>query len=272
MSYEVPPEVIQLQKSIITESTSLDSHITLIQNTDLVSEERVNQQASTPTTQFPANLEKFFKLIVSQNGVAFAIFSIHGNYYALKIRGKRLNAIIQDYSGKRIKKLDLADINDYLTAKAEASGLIVNVYSRVAPTEDGAGIEIDVADAANTRIKVTANGIEIIIDGSTIPFFKNPFAKPMVMPAEKGDLKLLKKYVNLNSPNFLLLTAWLSYTLAHPKVSSSKFVILVLLGDAGAGKTFLCEQIIINLLDPSVAGVQIFPKTAKDLAILRNKI
>ena len=192
--------------------------------------EQLDQQIAVvekqPATQFPANLEKFFKLIISQNGVAFAIFSIHGNSYAMKIGAKRLNAIIQDYAGKRLKKLDLADINDYLIAKAEASNLILNVYSRVAPTEYG--IEIDVADATNTRIRVTADGVEIITDGSTIPFFKNPSAKPMVIPAEKGDLKLLKKYVNLNSPNFLLFTAWLSYTLAHPKVSSSKFLILVL--------------------------------------------
>ena len=78
--------------------------------------EQLDQQIAVvekqPATQFPANLEKFFKLIISQNGVAFAIFSIHGNSYAMKIGAKRLNAIIQDYAGKRLKKLDLADIND----------------------------------------------------------------------------------------------------------------------------------------------------------------
>lgn len=209
-------------------------------------------------------LEKHFKLVMSQNGCAFAIFII-GNWFALKIGGKRLNAIIQDVAGKRLTKNELAEINNYLIAKAEASGQITNIYTRVAAIEDG--VEINVADTNNTRIKVTANGIEIITDGSTIPFFTNPLSQPMVIPAEKGDINLLKRYVNLNSPNFILLIAYLSYTLAHPKVKSSKFVILVLIGDGGAGKTFLCE-IIINLLDPSSVKVQKFPRTDKDLAII----
>jgi hypothetical protein len=210
-------------------------------------------------------LKKSFKLVTSQNGCAFAIFSFGNNCYALKIGEKRLNAIIQNLAGKRLTKNELAEINDYLIAKAEESGQITNVYSRVAPSENG--IEIDVADTNNTRIKLTANGVEIITDGSTIPFFKNPLAKPMVMPAEKGCLNLLKKYVNLNTFDFLLFIAWLSYTLAHPKISTNKFVILVLIGDGGAGKSFLCENVIIPLLDPSSVKVQKFPRTDKDLAI-----
>jgi hypothetical protein len=209
-------------------------------------------------------LEQQCKLVISQHGCAFAIFKIC-HWFALKIGGKRLNAIIQDVAGKRLTKNELTEINDYLIAKAEASGQITNIYTRVAPIEDG--VEINVADTNKTRIRVTESGIEIITDGSTIPFFTNPLSQPMVIPAEKGDINLLKRYVNLNSPNFILLIAYLSYTLAHPKVKFSKFIILVLIGDGGAGKTFLCD-VIISLLDPSSVRVQKFPRTDKDLAII----
>ena len=65
---------------------------------------------------------------------------------------------------------------------------------------------------------------------------------------------------------FILFIAWLSYTLAHPKVSTSKYIILVLQGDQGTGKSFI-SQLIIMLLDPSRVGVQVFPGNAKDLTI-----
>jgi hypothetical protein len=49
-------------------------------------------------------------------------------------------------------------------------------------------------------------------------------------------------------------------------MSSTNFVILVLQGDQGSGKTFLCN-IVQSLLDPSVVGVQTFPHNQKDLVI-----
>jgi hypothetical protein len=89
----------------------------------------------------------------------------------------------------------------------------------------------------------------------------------MVIPAEEGNLKLLKSHVNLSDLDFLLFTAWLSYTLAHPKVATSKYVILVIQGDQGSGKTYLCNHVILNLLDPNHVGVQVFPGNSKDLTI-----
>jgi hypothetical protein len=90
--------------------------------------------------------------------------------------------------------------------------------------------------------------------------------RPFVMPADVGNLKLLNKYINLHPASVVLLVAWLSFTLANPKVSTANFVILILHGDQGNGKTFLCK-IIKDLVDPSVVGVQTFPRNQKDLTI-----
>ena len=100
------------------------------------------------------------------------------------------------------------------------------------------------------RVDLKGNVIEVIEQGSDTLFFRNPVSKAMVMPASEGDLNLLKKYVNVYPADFLLFISWLSYTLAHPKISSSKYLFLVLQGDQGSGKSFICQNIIINLLDP----------------------
>ncbi len=206
--------------------------------------------------------------ILSQYGVAYAVIKHRGNPYVWMIGSKQLNNILRGMSnakGVKLRKQDLNDLNEDLIACAEMSGEIRDVWSRVAPISGG--IEIDLADEANTRIQVTAGKVDIISEGSETLFFRNPVAQPMVMPAAHGDLGLLKKYVNLSGSDLVLFIGWLSYTLAHPKVSSSKYVILVLQGDQGTGKSFVCRSIIINLLDPSRLGVQVFPSNAKDLAI-----
>lgn len=54
--------------------------------------------------------------------------------------------------------------------------------------------------------------------------------------------------------------------MAHPKLDTSKYVILVLNGHQGSGKSFLCN-IILRLIDPNRTGIQILPNNGKDLAI-----
>lgn len=89
----------------------------------------------------------------------------------------------------------------------------------------------------------------------------------MAMPAPVGDLWLIRKYVNLHSTDLVLFIAWVAYTLAHPKVSTSKYLILTLGGGQGTGKTSLCTNVILPLIDPSVVGVQMLPSSDRDLAI-----
>jgi hypothetical protein len=214
--------------------------------------------------KFPYNLPLF----LSQDGVACVELKKDGNSFAFRIGSKQLDSIIRAYAqteGRSLNKFQLSDINDNLRTQAELSSMVKPIWSRVAPINGG--IELDMCDAENTRIRVTPSKVEIIKQCSDALFYRNPNAQPMVIPAAKGDLKLLEKYVNLKPVDLLLFTAWLSYTLAHPKVTTSNYVILVLQGDQGSGKTFICQSVIIKLLDPSCVGVQMFPGNAKDLAI-----
>ena len=220
-----------------------------------------------PKPKILYDLQEASPPILSQYGVAFVVMKDRKNHYGLMVGSKQLNNILRMHATRKeitLKKSELNDINQDLTAYAEMSGKIHNVWSRVASIDGG--IEIDMADEENTRIRVTAGNVTIIEDGSETVYYRNPVSQPMVMPANDGDLSSLNKYINLSPSDMVLFTAWLSYTLAHPKNNSSKYVHLVLQGDEGTGKSFACKT-IINLLDPSRLGLQPFPSNAKDLAI-----
>ncbi len=215
----------------------------------------------------PYNLDNKISLIQTPSGKAYAVIQVRNKRLALAIRSKKLNAFLSDLArrdGNHLQKADLAELNDALEAYAEQLGKVTDVWLRVAPIEGG--IEIDHGDELHTRTRITAGKVEMVANSNTV-FYRTVNTKAMVMPAEKGDLNLLKKYLNLHATSVVLLVAWITYTLAHPKAPSSKYPILVLSGNEGSGKSSLCKNVLIRLIDPSAIGVQVFPLNAKDLAI-----
>lgn len=210
------------------------------------------------TTQI---IEKTHRLITDQLGHAYIVVEGDGNHYALRIGSKAGNALIYHYAQNKIRKQELKEINEQLIVKAHGSGQVWNRVGKI----DG-GIEIDIIDGKNTRLCITAKGIEIIKQGSTTLFTQNPSALPMVMPAKTGDIRLLKKHTNLDHVEHFLFVVWIAYTLAHPKEPSTKYLHLVVQGEQGSGKSSIAN-IVVRLLDPSRIKLQIFPKNANDLAI-----
>lgn len=220
------------------------------------------------TTPLPFNLHQKIRLIRNHAGKAYAIIQEGGNPYALAIRSKKLNAIISELArrdGNNLNRKDLVEINDLLEGYVEQYGETAEVWLRVASIEGG--IEIDLGDDAHTRVRITPGEVKIVESGSDVIFCRTATTKPMAMPGLIGDRKLLNKYLNMSAQEIVLLTAWISYTLAHPKVASSKYPILVLQGNEGSGKSSLCKNVLIRIIDPSELGVQVFPNNAKDLAI-----
>jgi len=160
---------------------------------------------------------------------------------------------------------ELKSIEKNLAAFAFTSDTTVDVYRRVAPFTKG--VEIDLGDNQHTRVQVTPGKVDIITSSSNAYFDRSPSQKPFVMPADEGCIDPLFSYLNLSREDAQLLIAWMTYTLANPKLESTKYVHLVLKGDQGSGKTSMCDTFIRSLVDPSQIGVQIFPSNEKDLAI-----
>lgn len=255
-----PPTVVCVSnvEVDVSDSTATQKKSVLGSSVNLVTE---------PQARFPHNLPKNTGLFLGQNSKAYIVIKGTANPSVLAVGSKKANNLIRKFGqveGVSLRKGDLNDINHILQAEAETSGIINYVWYRVAKIPGG--VEIDIGDEKHTRVRITKGKVELVSKGSDTLFYRTQVSQPMVLPAEVGDLDLLKKYLNLNPVQMLLLIAWLSYTLAHPKVSTSKFLILVLQGNQGSGKSFL-SWIILLLLDPSIVGVQILPSNSKDLSI-----
>lgn len=158
----------------------------------------------------------------------------------------------------------IKDIFEELKEQAEYVDDSTNVWYRVAPYRDG--VELDIGDESQRRIRIGPGKVEIIEEGSDIIFRRTPSMLPFVTPAETGDWQLIERYLNLSDVDSLLLIAWITYMLANAKQRNTSFPILLLQGDQGSGKSVLCA-IIQALTDPSRVGVQTFPSNEKDLAI-----
>ncbi len=218
--------------------------------------------------RLPHDLHHCIGLTLSLEGKAYAVVSKNGNPYVLRIGSTALNALIMKRAykaGLPLKNADLAEINTHLESSAVLHGVTAAIWLRVAPIDGG--IEIDVGDDTHARIRITAGKVDIVRSGSEVLFHRVSTTLPMAMPAPTGNWRLIEKYLNADRTDKLLLVAWISFVLAHPKVASTKFPILVLQGNEGSGKTSLCQNVIIRIIDPSVIGVQTFPTNEKDLAI-----
>ena len=235
--------------------------------TSVIQSSNISTIPEKPKT-FPNNLPKLLDLGIDQNGKAFGINKEHGNPYALPVGSRQLNNLIRQIaqsSNITLRRADLLDINSDLQAKAEISSNKRDVYYRIAPYLNG--IEIDLGDTSHTRIRVTDFGSELISGASETLFYRSPSTLEMVRPAPEGKIELLKKHLNMSLSNQMLYIAWLTYTLAHPKKASSNYVILVLQGNQGSGKSSHCKNVLLRILDPSSTGVQMMPTNIKDLAV-----
>jgi len=216
----------------------------------------------------PIGLPPGVNIFLGNNGKAYVKKRDHGNPHALMVGGRKLNSLIRSTAqqeGKTLRKKELDEINESLLAYVESMNIRKDVWNRVAPIEGG--IEIDLGDDSFTRARITSGTVELITQGSETLFFRPSTALPMTTPAKTGDLNRLNNYLNMGPIERVLLIGWLSYTLAHPKAPTSKYVILVLLGGQGTGKSSLCNNILSKIIDPSQIGVQIMPKNVTDLAI-----
>jgi hypothetical protein len=217
--------------------------------------------------EFLRDLPKKTGVFIGQNGIPYATMTDAPNRYALAVGSRALNNFIRKEAlkaGLALKNKDISEINDVLKAHAEMAGIVKNVFYRSAPIDGG--VQLDVGDDQHTRISITAGKVETVTEDSEVIFFRTAASQPLALPAELGNIKLLKKYLNMRDEAAVLFIAWLTYTIAHPKVATSKFLILVLMGNQGSGKSLLC-RLILRLLDPSMIGIQVMPSNVKDLAI-----
>jgi len=213
----------------------------------------------------------YLKLGIEQAGHPIAIVERgEGNPETNRINARSIRKVIVN-AGKKLKFVlnsrEIAEIQQNLSDAAEAADTEFDVCLRVAPIEKG--VEIDVGDKSQTRIRLTPGKVDIINSGSEALFYRPAVLKPFVMPADTGDLGLLFQYLNFEKDYAWLLLAWMCLVISTPRSDHASYPILVLVAEQGASKTTTCK-FIRSILDPSDLGVQGFPSDRKDMVLASN--
>ncbi|CAJ1845407.1 hypothetical protein [Aeromonas veronii] len=183
-------------------------------------------------------------------------------------KSDRVIASIRSFArsrGERLNENRLKDVLDEIAAFAFEDAQPVVVHNRVAPYLEGY-----IYNLGNGRfLQNMGTGISVV---STLPegIFFTETNTMLAMPelVQKFDIKALLNLFNCNNnAQKLLLLAWLTYTIATPKAAQLPYPILVVKAPAGSGKSFMCNKIIRQLVDPCAVPSQAMPKNIKDIAI-----
>jgi energy-coupling factor transporter ATP-binding protein EcfA2 len=229
----------------------------------------ITTKRRTPSSaKFPLNITEEYQLALDRHGKPHLILvSKNGGKRALAIGGRESNNLIRKHAieaGSRCKKADITEVNDFLVSLAEEVNFEVPIWYRIAALEDG--VEIAIGDKKDTRARIRASSVEVLEGCSETIMRSSPIMSALPDIVDVGDLYCLRKYLNISDEDLILLIAWITYTLAHPKQPSTNYVFLNINGDQGSGKSTLCK-LLMRLIDPNVVGIQSCPSKVNDLAI-----
>ena len=135
----------------------------------------------------------------------------------------------------------------------------MEVHIRV--DNQGDTVIIDRCTDENPYIEIDKNGYKLETSVGT-KFLRKTGMKGLPELAERGDITLLRKYINLSQGDLALLYGWLFCTVAGVK----PFPILILQGEQGTGKSTV-SKLLRLLVDPSSAPLRSPPKNAEELFI-----
>ena len=203
------------------------------------------------------------------SGRYYAAFHVRGAHHTILIESSQMTDRIRRYALQKeliLKPREIQEIKETLLALASVHAVQDHVLPRVAPIEGG--IEIDLMDERFQTVQITASAT--LVRHAATSFFARPAearALPVPVLDDTADIGLLRSYINVKGLAFHLLVAYITFTIASPKIDQSKFVFLVLRGAQGTGKTF-ASKVIKNLIDPSSIDAQTLPNTARDLGIM----
>jgi hypothetical protein len=201
-----------------------------------------------------------FRIIgVHQNAQVFLVGSENGRHALFKF--------LLDF--KHIPNSeDIKFLFSRMQSYAEHFGDDIHVFYRIAPSEGG--VEIDTGRSDLVRIKISAGHWSVLQHGSAGKFLRFNGMQELPLPADGAscadDINLLKRYLSTDWLSFLLVVAWIVYTIITPKIHSSNFLILAINAVAGSGKS-LFTKILLLLIDPTVVGIRTFPQNKKAVAI-----
>jgi len=162
---------------------------------------------------------------------------------------------------KSVRGEALGEVVGLLVAQALYGSTSWPVYSRIAP--HGEDIVLDLCDDEHRAVVVTRTGWRVV-DHAPVRFIRKAGMKALPVPVKGGDLKELRKFVNVaDDGDWALALAWLIAAMRP----AGPFPLLEVSGEQGAAKSTFCKM-FRALVDPNAAPLRSEPKDVRDLMIV----
>jgi hypothetical protein len=225
------------------------------------------QDLSAVVPHLPARALDGLQVLRDEFGTGWLTTGVDGLAY--RINGEAGRAFVHRHihgRGLTIRARELKEILEGLSAVAQLTDDVRPVWYRIAPV--GQSIVVDLGNGYWARL---AQGRVEIAKASSDVLFEHPATMlPLPMPAERGDLGLLKSYWFMSDVDRMLMRALITYIISHPKRPGSVFPILVLIAPEGTGKSVFCK-LLSWLIDPTTVPIKSLPSNERDLAIAGQK-
>ncbi len=206
------------------------------------------------------------EFVHSGDGSAWAVMP-EGRALRLDVRGSPFAAWLRhrflEAHGRPARSGDVSDVLGALIGRARFEGPKREVYTRVAG--HGGNVYLDLGREDTMAVEITLTGWRII-DRPPVLFATSDALAPLPVPAENArpkDLDALIDLLGLPAVEALLATAWALGCLQPGR----PFVILLLIGPAGSGKSTR-TRLLRMLVDPAGADGTLVaspPREGRDL-------
>jgi len=196
---------------------------------------------------------------------SYATIKINDGYATYPLRNKGFKSWLSSKFWKMYREgigsQITQDAIDTLEAHAIHEGPCEPVYVRVAGYKGN--VYVDLGNDDFEIIEITRNGWQVLKNKKEIRFKRPQGFLPLPYPSNKGNIGILKNFINLeDDSNFPLVIAFL-LGCYHP---SGPYPILDTEGEQGTSKSTV-QRAIKKLIDPNTAELRSGPKDIRDLAI-----
>jgi hypothetical protein len=195
------------------------------------------------------------------NSTAYLLVPINGSRQTWRLRSDGFRLLLRrlwyQSTGKGLSNSVISDAIDTLDAIASFSELEETVNIRVA--RHNGDIYVDICDDEWRAVHISSSGWRIVND-PPVRFIRTKGMLPLPLPIQGGDINDLRPFINAPTDEiWCLVVSWILTTF-----SAGPFPVLVLTGEQGSAKSFLC-RVLRQLIDPSEIEVTCSPREARDV-------
>ncbi len=231
--------------------------------------ERSESGRRTQAQMLVETVERRASLFHAPDGIAYADLRVDGHRETWRLRSRPFRdwLVREHYEDHRTTPNAQAveDALRVLEGKARFDSPEEPVYLRIAEV-DGC-IYIDLCDDQWRAVEVTAEGWRVIAE-PPVRFRRPDSARPLPLPQSGGSIEDLLRFVNVDTDDFKLLTAWLLSTFRGDGAGAKP--VLNLQGEQGSAKSTTC-RVCVALTAPRIAPIRALPGDERDLVVSAQK-